>query len=457
VFEFQSFPFNLFSHMPQHLSRRSFVKSVGLTGVGVWAATSGAARAISPNEKLNIAIVGLGRQGTLNIKSMMKENIVAITDADHGYMMQKAGEQIEKFPNARLFEDFRIMFDKMDKQIDAVVVSTPDHLHFHPAWSAMQRGKHLYQEKPLAHNVWEVRQLTNLAREKKVATQLGVQRHTNKGLRNGVELVRSGVLGPIKEVYSWVPGGRGGDWTKITEPSTDKLNWDMWLGPTEKIPHRNGLAHYDFRFWWKYGTGEAGNFGCHILDIPFWALDLKYPSKVSGKGGPTPDPERTPKEMGTTFEFAATDKRPAVTLHWNHGRPEKVTRLMKEHGIENEKKPKDINNLFISEKGMLFCGYEEHSPYILLPEKDFEKVKPTGKMFEKSPGFRQEWIDACKGSKTVPTCNFEYSGPLTETVLLANVAYRTQTSFNWNGEKMEADKPEVTKLLKEAYRKGWEV
>jgi predicted dehydrogenase len=459
-------PFSL-SHMPNHLSRRSFVKSVGLTGVGVWTATSGIARAISPNEKLNLAVVGLGRQGCDDLVNMLDENVVAVADADQGYMMRTLTGRVGKHPKAKqlvekapFFDDFRVMYDKHEKQIDAVLVATPDHLHFHPAWSAMQRGKHLYQQKPLAHNVWEVRQLTNLAREKKLVTQLGVQRHVNKGLRDGVAIIKSGILGPVKEVYSWMGSGRGGEWTKITEPSTDKLKWDIWLGPSEAVPHRDGLAHYDFRFYWKYGTGDAGNFGCHILDVPYWALDLKYPTKVSVQaGGEKPHAERTPKAMGTTFQFAATDKRPAVTLHWNQGIHANAAKIIKEHKTEAQPL-KGVNNIFICEKGTLICGYEDKSPTVVVPNKgtSIEASKnPGAKMFAKSPGFWQEWINACKGDKTAPTCNFDYSGPLTETVLLANVAYRAQATFNWNGEKMEADKPEVTKLLREAYRKGWEI
>jgi hypothetical protein len=264
-------------------------------------------------------------------------------------------------------------------------------------------------------------------------------------------------LGDIKDVYSWMGGGgRGGVWTKITEPSTDKLNWDLWLGPTERVPHRDGLAHYDFRFWWKYGTGDAGNFGCHILDVPYWALDLKYPTKVACSSGSKPDPERTPRDLSATFEFPANDKRPGLTLHWHQDDSKKVAEVAKEHKL-TAKQLKGINNLFIGEKGMLFCGYNEDSPCILLPDKDFADVKPTGTMFEKSPGFRQEWIDACKGSKTAPTCQFDYAGPLTETVLLANIAYRIQGGFAWNAEKMEADNPKVSQYVREAYRKGWEV
>jgi predicted dehydrogenase len=449
--------------MSRDFSRRSFFKTVGLSAAGYWAATnswtgtSATARAASPNEKLKIAVVGLGRQGSDDISDMLHENIVAIADVDHGYMMKKAGKMIDKFPKVKLFEDFRVMFDTMENQIDAVVVATPDHVHFHPAWSAMQRGKHLYQEKPLAHNVWEVRQLTNLARNKKLATQLGVQRHVHEGLRNGVELVRSGVLGNVKEVYSWMGGpGRGGNWTKITEPPTDKLNWDLWLGPTEHIPYRDGLAHYDFRFWWKYGTGDAGNFGCHVLDVPYWALDLKYPKKVTSSSKSTPGAERTPTDLSATFEFPATDRRPGLTLHWHQDDPKKVAQVAKEHKLTAQQM-KGINNLFIGEKGMLLCGYNQDSLCHLLPEKNFADVKPTGTMFEKSPGFRQEWINACKGSTTAPTCQFDYSGPLTETILLANVAYRIQGSFNWNAEKMEADNPKASQYLREAYRKGWEV
>lgn len=451
--------------MATKTNRRTFLGSLGLAGTGLWAAgtaTAAAGRGAWANDKLNIAVVGLGRQGASNLATMLSENIVAICDADEDYAISKFQQAAGKRPearhvvqNARRFDDFRVMLDQMHQQIDAVVISTPDHLHFHPAWAAMQLGKHVYLEKPMAHNVWEVRQLTKLARDKKLATQLGVQRHEYQGLRNGVELVRSGVLGPVREVYSWIDTDRGGVYphTSPAEPPTSKLNWERWLGPTEAVPYRDGLAHYHFRFWWKYGTGEGGNWGCHVLDVPFWALDLKYPTRVTGSG-PQPDAERTPTAFQSTLEFPATIQRPAVTLHWHQGEPEIFESVIRQHGL-NRKQLKDVNSLFIGDKGMLLCGYGQDSPCLLLPEKDFT-AKPTGTLFEPSPGFRQEWINACKGGPAA-TCDFEYSGPLTESVLLANVAFRLQGSFAWDADSLTADNPAASPLLRETYRRGWEV
>jgi predicted dehydrogenase len=423
--------------------RRHFLASTAAVSAGYWLGTTPSQAADSPNNKLNLAVIGIGGRGSSNLGGVKGQNIVALVDVDE----QRAGKAFEQFPTAERFQDFRKMFDKLENKIDGVVISTPDHTHFHPAYWAMQRGKHVYLEKPLAHNVWEVRTLTKMAAEKKLATQLGSQRHTLEGLRNGVEIVKSGILGEIKEVHSWVGSSRGLP-EPLGKPSEcpKTLNWDLWLGPCADRPYVAKLAPYDWRFWWEFGTGEAGNWGCHILDIPFWALDLQYPTKVRGTG-PAPDELRTPKSMHTILEYPATNKRGAVTLNWYQGKPP----IIDEQKIDTST-AKGANNLFIGSKGMLLCGFDSHQLF-LNGEKANVKISPT---LPKSPGFYNEWINACRGE--IPaTCNFNYSGPMAETVLLANIAYREQTTFNWDAISLKSDNDKVNKYLREDYRKGWEI
>jgi predicted dehydrogenase len=423
-------------------NRRSFIKKSGAVAAGFWMGSAPQAKAVSANEKLNLAVIGLGGQGKANLNGASKENVVALCDVDDN----RAGDAYQKHPKAKKFVDFRKMFDEMEKQIDGVLVTTPDHTHFHIALWALQRGKHLYQEKPLAHDVWEVRQLTNLAREKKVATQLGVQRHTLKPLREAVEIIRAGMIGNVKEVYAWMGGDRGMPAIPTEKPETPAgLNYDLWLGPNEFFPYQPTICPYGWRFWWQFGTGETGNFGCHILDIPYWALDLRYPTKVEASG-PAVHELTTPKSMQTTFEFPKTDKHDAITLHWDHAK--EGPKILAEHGL----KAGNYNNLFIGSKGMLICGF---NGWKLLPDEKFKGVKAP-KTFEDSPGFHKEWFDAIRGGKPA-TCHFDYSGPMTETVLLANVAYRAG-GFEWDSANLVCKgNPKAQNLLRRTYRKGWEV
>lgn len=423
-----------------NLSRRDFFKGAAVASAPL-VLRAPLLGADAPSNKLNIAVIGCGGRGADNLNGVAKQNIVAICDVDD----VRAGKAYDTFPMAKKFYDFRKMFDEMEKQIDAVVISTPDHTHFHPSLWAMQRGKHVYLEKPLAHNIWEVRTLTKLAKEKKLATQLGAQRHAMDSLRDGVEIVKSGVLGRIREVHSWIGSSRGMPTPTAENPAAPAtLKWDLWLGPVAERPYSKDLAPYSWRFWWNFGTGETGNWGCHILDIPFWALDLKYPTKVTGSG-PRPDPQRTPKEMATQFEFPANDKRPGVTLHWYQGKPAILDQLKLTAG--------GANNLFIGEKGMLLCGFGKHQ---LLPADKFmnHEIKRT---LDKSPGFYTEWFDAIKGGNPA-SCNFDYSGPMAETVLLGNIAYRVQGGFEWDAENLKPrGNAAAETFIRDEYRKGWEV
>jgi len=424
------------------LSRRTFTRLVGTAGPGFFLGHGlGPARAEGPNDKLDLAMIGVGGQGMANLRGVAGQNIVAVCDVDE----RRAGRAFENAPPARRFTDFRRMFDRLDKQIDAVVISTPDHTHFHPAWWAMERGKHVYLEKPLAHEVEEVRRLTAAARERKLATQLGNQRHANKGLREAVALVKSGAIGEVKEAHSWIASGRGMPKPAAgPEPVPGGLDWDLWLGPCSARPYTAGLAPYDWRFWWEFGTGETGNWGCHILDIPFWALDLVHPVHVAG-GGPEPDPLRTPTAMATRLDFPARGGLPPVSLHWHQGRPP----IAAERGAAD----RAFNTLFIGSAGVLACGFDR---WKLLPEDRFADCKGPEPALPPAPGFHEEWLAACRGGPPA-SCDFAYSGPMTESALLANIAYRIQGEFAWDAAALEAGRADATALVRREYRRGWEV
>ncbi len=431
--------------MSTRFSRRDALKTVAALGAGYWIAGDACAadESQSPNEKLNIAVIGIGGRGAANLAGVAGENIVALCDVDD----VRAGNAYERFPKAKKFYDFRRLYDELENQIDAVVISTPDHTHFHPAMMAMRMGKHCYCEKPMAHSVAEVRAMTELARKMKVATQLGVQRHTMENMHRVVELIQSGAIGEVKECHSWIGGDRGMPPIPTgTPPVPATLKWDLWLGPAAERPYHSTYAPYGWRFWWNFGTGETGNWGCHILDIPYWALGLTQPNRVDA-GDRKPHPQTTPKEMATRFEFPASGGREPVVLYWYHTKsgPPILAKL----GINGS----GANNLFIGSQGMLLCGFNMRK---LLPEKDFAGHEPPAKTISKSPGFYKEWISACKGGPAA-TCNFDYTGPMSETVLLGNVAYRAG-GFDWDAANLKpAGNGKAESLIHSQYRKGWEI
>jgi predicted dehydrogenase len=427
-------------------SRRNFLKSSAVACSGLWLGANTSVQAVSPNEKLNIACVGVGGRGSANVSGVAGENIVAMCDVDEN----KAGSRFQEFSKARKFQDFRVMLDKLDKQIDAVVISTPDHTHFHIARQAMLMGKHVYCEKPLAHSAWEIRELTKIAKKMNVATQLGNQRHAYDGMARTVEAVRSGMIGEIKEVYCAIGGTRGMPAMPQKFPEVpDHLNWEMWQGPVKERPYAPDYCPYKWRFWWDYGTGETGNWGCHILDIPFWALQLKYPSRIDLDVVPEAkdiDPLRTPKSMKTRMEFPAENGRGAVTLHWWHG---ELNEVFKKHNTKQFG-----NTLFIGKKGTIAAGFKEYQVTL----KDGSTPTTPEQTIAQSPGFYKEWIDASKGGPR-STCDFvEYSGPLAEAVLLSNAAFRSGAGFNWDAKSFVASgNNNVEQYLVPDFRKGWKV
>ena len=434
--------------MNTKISRREILRNATYAGIGIWAFCHRPVwpQAASPNERLNIAGIGVGGRGLDNIQACSRENIVALCDVDE----KRAAPAFERFPQARRFRDFRVMFDQMANQIDAVVISTPDHTHAIPAAIAMRLGKHCYCEKPLTHSVYESRYLTELAARMKVATQLGTQIHAGDNYRRVVELVQNGAIGEVREVHVWFAGGYGGmDRPKDQPPVPEGLDWDLWLGPAPYRPYHPAYVPGGWRAWWDFGNGTLGDFGCHYMDLPFWALQLSHPVRVAASSPLPPHPETTPPILTVVYEFPARGELPPVTLTWYNGsnnRPE----------VPEIKDPNHWPNgvLFVGSKGKLVADYGKHR---LLPEEAFVDFKRPEPFIPPSIGHHQEWIRACKtGEKT--TCDFAYSGPLTEAVLLGNVSFRVQSPLEWDWKNLKASNcPEAERFVRREYRSGWQL
>ncbi len=425
------------------ISRRTWIQSSAAVSCGFWLGTTAEAKIPSANDKLNLAFIGVGGRGAANLGGLSKQNLVAFCDVDG----TRAKAAFEKYPNVPRYTDYRKMLDNEAKNIDGVVISTPDHTHFHPAYQALQLGKHVYLEKPMAHNLWETRTLTELAKKQGVATQLGVQRHTLPNMHRSVELIQSGAIGDVTEVYCWVEGSRGmpGE-PKDKPPIPANLDYELWTGPAPARPYHPSITPYGWRFWWDYGTGETGNWACHILDIPFWALDLKYPTRVTATG-PKVDPLMTPKSMKTTSHFPANGSRGPIAMHWDHvaNGPD----VLRKHKLPN----KGYNTLFIGSDGMLLTGFSKLKLY---PEAKFADFEKPAASIPPSPGFYQEWITACQGGQPA-TCDFAYSGPRAEAALLGNLAYRSQQDFDWDSKNLQTSSNEANRWIKTPYKKGWEI
>ncbi len=432
--------------MKCHLTRRNFLRQAAVAPCALSLAAAVTARGLgapkSPNQSLNVAVIGVAGRGGANLDGVSTENIVALCDVD----AKRLAGAAERFSRAERFRDFRKMLGEIADRIDAVVVSTPDHNHAPAAAAAMRLKKHCYCEKPLTHNVAEARLLTELSVENKLATQMGTQIHAEDNYRRVVELIRSGAIGPIDEVHVWHGGARGGqDRPTDTPPVPDYLDWDLWLGPAPERPYHPLYVPGEWRSWWAFGNGTLGDFGCHYMDLPFWALDLEHPSSVEALGPPA-HPETTAPQLTVHYQFPAHGDRPAVKLTWTNGKtqPEILAGL----GLQEW----SAGVLFVGKAGMLVADYGRRK---LLPEKKYADFTPPSPSIPDSLGHHAEWIQACKNG-TATTCPFRYSGVLTETVLLGNVSYRAGAKLDWDAANLKAKNcPEAEQFLSRQYRAGW--
>lgn len=395
----------------------------------------------SPNSKLQIGVVGVANQGRYNLNNVAHENIVALCDVDER-LLGAAGKD---FPGATLYTDYRRMLERND--LDAVVVATPDHTHAVIGAAALRSGRHLYCEKPLARTVSETRILTELARENRRVTQMGTQIHAGGNYRRVVEAIQSGAIGTVEEVHTWVGGGYGG-----RKPPTDRpeipegLDWDLWLGPVEQLSYHPDYVPFHWRNWWHFAGGTLADLGCHHMDLAHWALDLSSPTRVEVLDGPEADPHSPPTYLVVRYEYPKRGERPPVKLTWYHG--DKRPPQLAENGLPAW----GGGNLFVGSKGMLLADYGRH---LLFPESKFADFTPPTPTLAESIGHHKEWTEACKsGGKT--TCDFSYSGPLAETVLLGNVAHRVGAALDWDAAKMQTKgSPAAEGYIQHAYRAGW--
>jgi len=439
-------------------SRREFIQrttaAAGAVGFGYWAgprafAQSEAKLPTSANGKLNLAVVGVARRGAANIEEVQGQNIVALCDV-HAQSLEEAAK---RFPKAAKYDDFRKLLESPKEKFDAVLIATTDHTHVPASVMAMNLGKHVYCEKPLAHNVYEARLAAETAKRHKRVTQMGTQIHAEPNYRRVVELIKAGAIGPVSEVHVfidkvWSPYG---DPPREVQPVPAGLNYDGWLGPAPEQPYRTNTLPANWRKWWDFGNGTLGDMGCHYMDLPFWALDLRHPTRVSAEGPPV-DPEGTPHWIKVHYEFPARGEQPPVKMTWYDGgkKPEKYDAW--------ELDPKMKNGVvFIGTEGRyLFADYSQKR---LFPARRFAEYTPPPKTIPDSKGHHEEWIRACLANDPTKTsCNFDYSGALSEAVLLGAVAHRVGKPLEWDAKSLRAtNAPEAEKFLRREYRKGWEL
>lgn len=434
------------------MNRRRFIGSVTTAVAGFTIVPSYVVSGlghIAPSDKLNIAGIGIGGVGRTNLKNSATENIVALCDVDWKY----AAATIKDYPKAKKFYDWREMFDKMAKSIDAVIIATPDHTHAGVAAHAITLGKHVYLQKPLTHSVYESRLLTNLAKKYKVATQMGNQGNSGEGIRQVTEWIQSGAIGKVTKAYAWTnrpiwPQGLERPTGDYEIPET--LNWDLFIGPAQERPYNPIYHPWNWRGWWDYGTGALGDMACHIMDPVFKALDLQYPTKVQGSSSLL-NTESPPRAEIVHYTFPARGEQPEVEVSWYDGgllppRPEELP--------DGETLGRDRNGgcIFEGSEGKLMCGAYGKEPILLpygkmddfkKPEKKFRRPEEETKLNWWEGAHEQDWIRACKESlenRVQPSSNFDYSGPLNEMVVMGVVAVRLQDLnriLQWDGKNMK--------------------
>ncbi len=443
--------------MVKMLDRRQFLGGSAAAAVALGSPRSlvSGARSGSALDRLNIASIGVHNRAAGNLKGVAGENIVAICDIDQEFL-DAAGET---YANARRYRDFRVMLEKEAEKIDAVLVSTPDHTHAPAASMALQMKKHVYCEKPLTHTIYEARRLAELAAQNNLVTQMGTQIHAEENYRLVVELVRSGAIGEIREVHVWVNVDYSGRRMITGKPRPGHVDWDLWLGPASARPYCESVKEdgsvavvhpFNWRWFWDYGTGALGDFACHWMDLPHWALDLKHPIRVSA-AGPPPLLESATAGLVVTYEYPARGSLPPVTMKWYDGgkRPDLLAGYK---DAEGQPLDPDRGQLFVGSEGMILSSYSEH---MLLPVEKFAGFKRPDPSIPRSPGHHQEWIDAIKSGGTA-NCNFDYSGALTEAVLLGVVAYRSGEAIEWDAPSLRiTNSPAAQQLVHKEYRKGW--
>jgi predicted dehydrogenase len=458
------------SHPAGPVTRRAFLATAAAMAGGLSACRSADPRPVVTSAArprggpLNVAIIGAGGRGGDNLQAIAATgavNIVAICDCD----ARQAGDAFKSYPNAARFADWRRLLES-DTAIDGVVVSTPDHNHAVIATSAMRRGKHVYCEKPLAHSIFEAREMARLAAEHRVVTQMGTQGHAYEGTRRAVEVLRAGVIGEVTGLHVWTDRPAGWWPQGVTRPGDSQpipagLDWDVWLGPAPQRPYNAAYVPFKWRGFWDFGTGAIGDMGIHNLDTAYWGLDLGAPASVVVKDCSPALIDPATKETAPLWSilevrFPARNRRPAVTMTWYDG-----GKLPPRDLFQGEKLiTRDGGSLVIGSKGTLFTrtwhgGQIDADMFVLLPRKQFEGLTPPAPTLPRVASHHQEWVDACLGKGTTLS-NFGYAAGLTEALLVGNLALRTGKAIEWDSAGMRASNcPEADPFIRPAFRNGW--
>lgn len=462
--------------MSSKSNRRDFLKTSALVGAGAWVA-GGTAKAQnkSANGKLNIATVGAGGMAGSNIHNLQAEagdmiNFVAFSDVDH----ERAAGTFKKYPNVKKYFDFRKMLDENHNEIDAVLVACPDNCHAVAAMAAMKLGKHVYCEKPLTHDVYEARMLTEAAHKYNVVTQMGNMGTSKDGFRQGIEIIRSGAIGPVREIHVWTnrpvwPQGidallknktvlkaMGKDVQIPTPPDTFK--WDLWLGPAPMRAYDTAYYPFDWRGWWDYGTGALGDMACHTANLPFMACELGAPSSLEAEVAADMNDQSFPSWSVIKMDFPARGDKPAVDYTWYDGGSKKPQWMIEKlAGLVPSEALSGSGFLLIGDKGQMYSACDYGSWQKLLPEKQFKDYTPPSPTLPRVGGaHRREWVEACLG-KGKTMSNFDVAGPLTEMVVLGCVAMKFPgRRLEWDAANMRfPNMPEADQYLKRQYREGW--
>lgn len=446
-------------------SRRAFVAKLGVAAATSWTLPRFAIgkSGVSANSSINVACVGIGHMGNAAVKSSLDENLVALCDVDWRpdpaiWGDRNPSKTAANNPKAKVFSDFRVMLDKMGKDIDAVLVSTPDHTHFPIGMAAMENGKHVFIQKPLARNIWQTRTLQKAKDHYGIQTVMGNQGHTTEGIRYIKEWFDAGVLGDVREVHCWTDRPIPPWFIKPHSippprlPTPDKLDWDLWQGPVSERSYSDAYVTQRWRGWWDYGVGALGDIGCHCLDAPFWALQLGSPMAVDIQLDEPANDQFTPFGAHVIYRFAARKSMPPVDLHWYEGRP----RPEKLPGMD--KLPSNGMYMLGSKNVLYHEGMRPNSP-MLWPR---ERMQEAGDVLWQKTiprvkgGPVEELFSAIKGEVAECGSNFDYAGPLTETILLGSLAIRVGHRIEWDPVAMNVtNRPELNRLIKEPVRPGW--
>jgi predicted dehydrogenase len=448
------------------ISRRAFLASAAALGAGspLVGTQLGADRAQpSPGEPVRLGVVGVGGRGHDNLAALREAGaqVVALCDCD----LRQTANAFGELPQARQYTDWRRMLER-EKELDAVVVSTPDHNHAIIAIAAMKLGKHVYCEKPLAHSIWEAREMARVAKASGVVTQMGTQGHAFEGTRRAVEVMRAGVLGDVTELHVWTDRPAGW-WPQGIERPSDRppvpteLDWDVWLGPAPARPYHPAYVPFKWRGFWDFGTGAIGDMGIHNLDTAFWGLELGLPSSaiVRDASPALTDPRRketAPLWSIIEIRFPPRGKRPGVTMTWYDGGKLPPAELFQGEPIIS----KDGGSLVIGRKGTLFTrtwhgGESDADMFVLLPRKTFDGFESPKPTLPRTASHHREWLDACRG-RAQSLSPFGYAASLTEALLVGNLALRAGQAIDWDAEHMRATgAPAADAFIHPPARTGW--